>query len=555
MEPQTTESKVARHERIKGSVNPWEILPEILADADRGPGGMSREDLDVRTRWWGIYPQGDGLGVRGGGTDFFMVRIRIPGGRLSASQLAAIGSLSRLYARGTADITVRQNIQFHHVEGPSLRPLFRDLSAVGLSTRGACGDDTRNITACPVADLLATERALDRELLAAVDQALNGNPLFYNLPRKFKITFAGGRCGCTYPEINDVGILPHTHPVLGEGYLFRIGGGLSTRPHFSLPLARFIAPERVVPVLLAIATLFRERSELREKRERARLKFLFLEHGWTIDSFAARLEEILGEPLPPLGDLPPSPMVRREERDHLGVHPQADGRFLAGLAVAGGTLSPRTIDRIARLVEEFGRGEIRLTSQQNIILPGLSLASLDAFERSLSGSGLTLGSGFSSRVVSCTGKTFCRLALAETKELGEALAHKLENAFPNLESPPYIHLSGCPNDCGQMRIADIGLSGVQGKNGDNGAEDGFDLLIGGGGPEGISISQRTGVRLLKDQVAPFVMRLLAFYRENCKDNESFRDFIDRTGTEWISLLDRGTADELRLFSEGLALKP
>ena len=168
---------------------------------------------------------------------------------------------------------------------------------------------------------------------------------------------------------------------------------------------------------------------------------------------------------------------------------------------------------------------------------------------------MTLGSGFSSRVVSCTGKTFCRLALAETKELGEALAHKLESAFPNLESPPYLHLSGCPNDCGQMRIADIGLSGVQGKNTDHGAEDGFDLLIGGGGPEGISISQRTGVRLLKDQVAPFVMRLLAFYRENCKDNESFRDFIDRTGTEWISLLDRGTADELRLFSEGLALKP
>ena len=379
------ESKAARHERIKGAGNPWELLEVILSGADMGAGGLSREEIDVRTRWWGVYPQGDGEGVRGRGTDRFMVRVRIPGGRLSVAQLRALGEISERYARGTADITVRQNIQFHHVEAPSLRPLFRALSAVGLSTRGACGDDTRNITACPVSDLLASERALDRELLAEVDRALNGNPLFYNLPRKFKITFSAGSCGCTYPEINDVGILPHLHPVWGEGYLFRIGGGLATRPHFSIPLPRFIAPERVVPVLLAIATLFRERSELREKRERARLKFLFLEHGWTIDAFATRLEEILGEPLPVLDEIPLFPMARREERDHLGVHPQNDGRFFAGLAVPGGTLSPRMIGHIADLADKFGRGEIRLTSQQNLILPGLSLSSLDAFEKSLSG--------------------------------------------------------------------------------------------------------------------------------------------------------------------------
>ncbi len=554
MEKATGESKAERHERIKGAGNPWELLEVILSGADVGAGSLSREEIDVRTRWWGVYPQGDGEGVRGKSTDRFMVRVRIPGGRLSVSQFRALGKIAEKYARGTADITVRQNIQFHHVEASSLRPLFMALSAVGLSTRGACGDDTRNITACPVSDLLASERALDRELLASVEQALNGNPLFYNLPRKFKITFSSGSCGCTYPEINDVGILPHTHPSLGEGYVFRVGGGLSTRPHFSLLLPRFISPEQVVPALLAIATLFKERSELREKRERARLKFLFLDHGWTIDSFATQLEEILGETLPPLGERLPRPIARREERDHLGVHPQADGRFYAGLAVPGGILSPETIERLARMSEEFGRGEIRLTSQQNVIIPGISLSSLDAFERSLEGSGITLGPGFSSRVVSCTGKSFCRLALAETKELGVQLAHKLADSFPDLDTPPYIHLSGCPNDCGQMRIADIGFSGVQGKNGDNGAEDGFDLLIGGGGPDGISISQRTGVRLLKDQVAPFTSRLLAFYRQNCKDNETFRDFIDRTGMEWITLLDRGTPDDLRLFSEGLALR-
>ncbi len=558
MEKSAGESKAARHERIKGAGNPWELLEVILSGADNGAGALSREELDVRTRWWGLYPQGDGQGVRGGTTERFMVRVRIPGGRLTVRQLRALGTISEDYARGTADITVRQNIQFHHVEAASLRPLFRTLASVGLSTQGACGDDTRNITACPVADLLSDGRSLDRKLLSEVESALNGNPLFYNLPRKFKITFAGDSCGCTYPEINDVGILPVLHPEQGEGYVFRVGGGLSTRPHLSLLLPRFISPAKVVPVLLAIATLFRDREELREKRERARLKFLFLDQGWTIDTFAERLEEILGERLPSLGTTLLPRMPVREERDHLGIHSQKDGRFYAGLAVNGGALSPGTIERIALLAERFGKGEVRLTSQQNVLLPGLSLSEIPLFEAALSGSGIGGKAAFASRVVSCTGKSFCRLALAETKELGETLAERLEESLPGLSSPPYIHLSGCPNDCGQMRIADIGLSGVQGKNGDNGTEDGFDLFVGGGreGREGeISVSRRTGVRLQKEQVVPFVTRILAFYRANCQNDETFRAFLDRTGTDWIGLLDKGTPEELRIFSEGLVLRP
>ena len=552
MEPQTTESKVARHERIKGSVNPWEILPEILADADRGPGGMSREDLDVRTRWWGIYPQGDGLGVRGGGTDFFMVRIRIPGGRLSASQLAAIGSLSRLYARGTADITVRQNIQFHWVRPQDLRPLFDGLASAGLTTRGACGDDTRNITSCPVSDLLTEEREADRELLLAINAALNGNPLFYNLPRKFKITFAGCPCGCTYPEINDVGILPVTHPLHGPGYAFRVGGGLATRPHLSLLLPRFFSPEAVVPALIAIATLFRDRNELRQSRERARLKFLFLEHGWTVDSFASELERLLGRPLPDLHPAVTPSFIGRTGRDHLGIHPQRDGRLFAGFSVAQGILDPERIARIAALAETYGSGEIRLTPQQNLIIPGILEENSALLEFSAREAGLSPDPGFDARIVSCTGKTFCRLALAETKELGKGLAETLSERFPLLSSVPYIHLSGCPNDCGQMRIADIGLTGIQGKNGDHGTEDGFELLLGGSMTGTLTVNRRTGVKLLKDQVAPFLTRLLAFYESACHNGEDFRTFVERTGLDWVSVLDKGTAEECALLAESLS---
>ena len=552
MENKVAESKVARHERIKGSANPWEILSEILDGADRGPGGMAREDLDVRTRWWGVYPQGDGLGVRGGGSDFFMVRIRIPGGRLTTSQLSAIGTLSRRYARGTADITVRQNIQLHWVRPQDLRPLFEGLFAVGLTTQGACGDDTRNITSCPVSDLVSGERAMDRSLLLEINDALNGNPLFYNLPRKFKITFAGCPCGCTYPEINDVGILPVTHPEHGPGYALRVGGGLATRPHLSLLLPRFFSPEAVVPSLVAIATLFRDRDELRLSRERARLKFLFLEHGWTVSSFAAELERLLGFPLPELAPVVPASFIGRSGRDHLGLHPQRDGHLFAGLSVAQGVLDPDRIGRIVALSERFGSGEIRLTPQQNLVISGILRERSEEFSSGAREAGLSLSPGFDARTVSCTGKTFCRLALAETKEMGADLSGTLKARFPSLPSVPYIHLSGCPNDCGQMRIADIGLSGIQGKNGDLGAEDGFELLLGGSMTGALSVNRRTGVKLLKDQVAPFLTRLLAFYESACHNGEDFRSFVERTGLDWIAVLDKGTPEELDLLAESLS---
>jgi len=548
------ESKVARHERIKGSVNPWEALESILSGADQGAEGVSKEDLDVRTRWWGVYPQGDGLGVRGGGTAFFMVRIRIPGGRLTASQFRTIGRLSNLYARGTADITVRQNIQFHWVRPEDLRPLFQELWNAGLTTQGACGDDTRNMTSCPVSDLISEERSLDQALLEETNGALNGNPLFYNLPRKFKITFAGCPCGCTYPEINDVGILPVHHPEHGEGYALRVGGGLATRPHLSLLLPRFFRADKIVPALLSIATLFRDRDELRTSRERARLKFLFLEHGWTVDSFTREMERILGAALPDLDPVRPASFVGRVDRDHLGFHPQkTGGLFFAGLSIPQGVLEPGRIETIATWAETFGNGEVRLTPQQNLVLPGISEDKRPLLEAVLLASGKSeLRPDFRSRTVSCTGKTFCRLALAETKELGHALAQTLDREFRDLPTVPYVHLSGCPNDCGQMRIADIGLSGIQGKNGDHGTEDGFELLLGGRMQGELTFNRRTGVKLLKDQVAPFLSRVLAFYHGACRDGEDFRSFVDRVGLDWVAILEKGTPEELELFATSLS---
>ncbi len=552
MDNPIVESKTARHERIKGSLNPWESLDAILSGADRGFEGMAREDLDVRTRWWGIYPQGDGSGVRGGGSEYFMVRIRIPGGSLTSSQLATIGNLSFWFARGTADITVRQNIQLHWVRAEDLRPLFDGLREAGLTTQGACGDDTRNMTSCPVADLIDEERAIDREILAKANAELNGNPAFYNLPRKFKISFSGCSLGCTYPEINDVGLLPVTHPEHGEGFAFRVGGGLATRPHLSLLLPRFFSPDQAVPALVAIASLFRDREELRQSRERARLKFLFLEHGWTAASFTAELERLLGYSLSPLDPVVPNSFIGRSGRDHLGIQSQADGRFYAGLSVAQGALDPDRISKIAELAQRFGRGEVRLTSQQNIILPGISLERLEPFLESAEMGELSIKPDFDARTISCTGKAFCRLAIAETKDLGHTLSQSLSKRFPDLPSVPYIHLSGCPNDCGQMRIADIGLSGIQGKNGDHGAEDGFELLLGGSMSGELSVNRRTGVKLQKDQVAPFLSRLLAFYESACHNGEDFRSFVERTGLSWVSVLDKGTPEELELLAESFS---
>ena len=291
------ETKAQRMERLKREKNPWEAFDEVRTFAREGRSSVVPEWASAYFKWWGIYTQGDGVGATGGkggeglATDWFMMRIGIPNGMVSASQLRLIGGITRKYARNLADITVRQNIQLHWLTIESLPEIVDALDAIGLSPKGACGDVVRNVTGCPLAGVAADELIDASPVAREIAHHLTANSEFYNLPRKFKISATGCPAWCTYPEINDIGLTPVRRGGRDEevGYSLRVGGGLSNEPHLAVRLDAFVRPDQAVRVVRGVAEIFRDQQALRESRERARLKYLFMREGWTAESFLTKV--------------------------------------------------------------------------------------------------------------------------------------------------------------------------------------------------------------------------------------------------------------------------
>ena len=402
------ETKAQRVERLKRELNPWEAHAEIERFAREGWDSVPPEWLGTYFRWWGIYTQGDGVGAVGGkggegkAVRHFMVRIRIPNGVIESSQLRTIADLAEWHGRGVADITVRQNFQLHWVTLDALPEVFRALWLQGVTSMGSCGDVTRNVTGCPVAGLDADELIDASPIVLEATRMLNGNPVFYNLPRKFKVSISGCRAWCTYPEINDIGLTATRHPAGEIGYTVRVGGGLSTDPHLGVRLDAFVPPARALAVVRAIAEIFRESDVLRQNRERARVKFLFLHHGWTADRFLAAIEERLGSPLP---RGVPEDAPDDAYRDHVGIHPQrAPGTCYVGVAVLRGRLSAEQMRVAAKLADRYGTGALRTTSMQNLVIPNVPTGRAGALVRELEAADFVLdASPFRRGTVACTG--------------------------------------------------------------------------------------------------------------------------------------------------------
>src|SRR5215831_13123856 len=320
-----TETKAQRVERLKREKNPWECLDEIRAFGARGHGAIPEAWIKTYFRWWGVYTQGDGGGAVGGtggegkAVPYFMLRVRLGNGFVNSRQLRALADLSERYARGSADITVRQNIQLHWISIQDLPDVLQQLFDVGLTSMSTCGDVTRNITGCPLAGLNANELCDASPLVFAANALLAGNAEFYNLPRKYKISISGCRDWCSYPEINDLAFTPVVRGTNGTseiGFSVRVGGGLSTEPHLAVRLNAFIRWDQVIAVTRVVSEIFRDSTVLRNSREHARLKFLFLQHGWTAESFLKELEQRLGFRLDPSV---PEQVPADVFRDHTGV--------------------------------------------------------------------------------------------------------------------------------------------------------------------------------------------------------------------------------------------
>jgi len=546
--PAPKETPAQRAERVKGAKNPFAILPDIERYAREGFAAIDKDDLDVRFRAWGIYTQGDGNGVLGGAVPYFMMRIRVPGGQLFSHQARTIADLSERYARGTLDVTDRQNVQLHWLRIEDIPTIFRELWRVGLSTQGACGDVVRNVTCCPVTGLDAEEVHDCSELVHHLDQLLNGNPAFANLPRKFKITVTGCSSWCTYPEINDIGLTAVRRRYGGQeevGYSLRVGGGLATRPHLAQRLDAFILPHQVTDVVKAVIGIFRDSDVLRENRAKARLKFLFLDHGWEPAGFLAEVEHRLGYRLEPAA--PERPPLNNL-RDHVGIHPQKQaGLVYAGFSVPGGRLTPAQYRALADLADAFGSGALRNTVQQNVLIAGIPVARVGALRAQAAEAGFVLdASTFHRGVIACTGSQYCKLALTETKAFSAELIAELERRLPPSRfdlGRVKIHVTGCPNSCGHHWIADIGLQGVRVKT-DEGAVDGYEFFMGGGVAGRAEVARRIPYRTTAAQTPAALERLLLAYVADRDEGEIFGDFARRH-----------TPEELRAYVAGELIDP
>ncbi len=535
------ETKAQRSERLKLAKNPWDAWDEVRQFAREGRAAVLPEWTGLYFKWWGVYTQGDGIGATGGvggegkATEYFMMRIGLPNGILTAHQLRVIGGITRRHARNLADITTRQNIQLHWLTIEALVDVIDQLTEIGLSPKGACGDVVRNVTGCPLAGIDHDELLDASPLAIQIAHHLTANPEFYNLPRKFKISVTGCPLWCSYPEINDVALTAIRRPASGSlgqpdeiGYTLRVGGGLSTEPHLAVRIPAFIRQDQALDVVTTVARIFKEQQELRENRTRARIKYLFMRHGWTADSMLEAIEAKLGYklgPNPADQDIIPGDIYR----DHIGVTRQRQpGLSAVGASVLRGRLTGEQLEQLADLADQYGSGELRTTIMQNILIVNVPNEKTAALVAALKDLDLHVDvSPFWRGAIACTGTEFCKLAIAETKAFSKWLVSEMEERLPGFDQQIKLHVTGCTNSCGQHWIADIGLEGKKLKQ--NGViTDAFYFCVGGAVGKYAATARPLGYRAAADDVPAAIERMLRGYLAQRTPDEDLRAYFART---------------------------
>ncbi|MFD5315476.1 nitrite/sulfite reductase [Streptomyces sp. NPDC127098] len=505
--------------------------------AQRGFQAIDGQDLRGRMRWWGLYTQRR-PGIDGGKTailepedlddEFFMLRVRIDGGRLTTRQLRVIAEISQEFARGTADITDRQNVQYHWIRIEDMPEIWRRLEAVGLSTTEACGDTPRVIVGSPVAGIAADEIIDGTPVIEEIHRRVVGNKAYSNLPRKFKTAVSGSPLLDVAHEVNDVAFVGVVHPEHGPGFDVWVGGGLSTNPRIGVRLGAWVPAEEVADVHEGVVSVFRDYG-YRRLRTRARLKFLVAD--WGAEKFREVLEkEYL---LRRLVDGPAPADPPHAWRDHVGVHRQKDGRYYVGFAPTVGRVDGTTLAKIADLAEAHGSGRVNTTVQQKMLILDVPEERVASLTEGLAALGLTAEpSPFRRGTMACTGIEFCKLAIVETKARGAWLIEELERRLPEFDEPLTVNINGCPNSCARIQIADIGLKGqlVVDEHGEQ--VEGFQVHLGGslGLEPGFGRKVR-GLKVTAEGLADYVERVLRTYLDQREPGERF--------ARWVARADEG----------------
>ncbi|PGM65736.1 nitrite/sulfite reductase [Bacillus paramycoides] len=526
--------KINQTEKNKLKKDGLEIFNDIPYYAENGFESIPKEEWDS-FKWAGLYLQ------RPKEAGYFMMRVNIPSGIITNAQAEALASIAEDYGRDVLDITTRQAIQFHWLEIQQIPDVFKRLARVGLSSAGACGDITRNITGNPLAGIDANELFDTTLIVKEIYEYFQHNEEFSNLPRKFKMSISSNIYNSANAEINCVAFTPATKEIDGEkkvGFHIKVGGGLSARPYLAEELDVFVLPEEVKAVSIAIATIFRDFG-YREKRHLARLKFLVAD--WGAEKFKEKLVEYTG-PLQSKGE---SALKGWNAGYFYGVQDQKqEGLKYVGFNVPVGRLHAEEMFEIARIAKQYGNGQIRTCNSQNFIIPNVPPENVEGLLSEPLFEAISANpKSFIGHAVSCTGIEYCNLALVETKERLRKIAEYLDTQIA-LDVPVRIHMVGCPNSCGQRQIADIGLQGVKLKIKEKGIVEAFEIYVGGTLLDGGAYNEKLKGKIDGEDLPDVLVSFLRYFQKNKLLAETFYDFVGRVGVEELQIVLNRVLEEV-----------
>jgi sulfite reductase beta subunit-like hemoprotein len=507
-------------ERLKREKSPLGILDELPALIAAGYEQVAEEDI-VRLKWWGLYHDKPKIGT-------FMLRVKIAGGVVSPAQLRAIGEISNLHGKGEGELSTRQNVQLHHLRLDALPDVFQALRAASLTSAGDCGDTVRNITGCPVAGLAHDELFDATPVVEEAAALFYGNPAYSDLPRKHKIAITACADSCAAPEINDVGLVGALRDGR-EGFGVLVGGGLSSVPRIARDLGIWVPKEEAVEVLAAIVDVWQEDLRYRVSRVKARLKFMVDDIG--PQGVRERVEARLGRRFDDF-TLPPAPAPG----NHLGFHPQRDGRLYVGVPVHLGLVSGDQMIELAELAARVG-GDIRITRQQNLVLTNVAEQDADAVVESLRGIGLPVDAGtLRGDAIACTGEPHCNFSVTETKTRMDGLVQLIEERFGKQADGLRMHLDGCPHACAQHWVGDLGFQGTTVRDDAGVRRQAYDVFVRGGLDRPAAIGRPVFRRVPTEELDAAVVGLVQGWVDERADGETFRAFCDRIDDEELGRL-------------------
>lgn len=510
------ETKAQRVERIKKEKDGLDVLQDIYLYAVTGEE-VHPEDID-RFKWYGMYTQNKNLQDENDDTLYFMLRVKLEGGQLTLPQLKIVSEISEKYARGTADFTTRQDLQFHFIKVVDLPEIFRLLDTVGLSSIFAAGDVPRNVVSCPINGIDHDEIADVRETVDKLNEAFKGNRLFSNLPRKYKVGVNGCSKNCMHHEIQDVSFNAVKQENGKIQFAVSVGGGLASNKRVADHIG-YVTPSQVVPTAKAITKIYRDHG-LREKRTKARLGHLITE--WGIEKFVEQLQASLSFKIKEPNDIE---YTNSRFREHFGIHESKQkGKSYIGCALNSGHIGVNGLNNLIKLFEKYEATALKATVTQNIIILDANSDTVEEFAKELEKVEIyPFPSNFRARVQACTGIDFCKFAISETKGVAKRLVEHLENKFPDFGERVSISVNGCPNSCAHPHIVDLGFMGTKLKK-DGKTVTGFELLV-GGFLEGdkSQFNQKTGIKFAVEDVNENVENIIHEY--NSSAYNSFGEFI------------------------------